>query len=239
MRQPRLRTVLIGTGAALALVAGSTAVYAAIASPINSSGVINGCYYPANSAGSHRLVLQNVGTSCPSGTTAIKWNKKGPAGPQGPSGVASMAQYQILGGSPAVTGAAWKFLGKPPAQDFTDSKTAAQVTGTIDLATTNGKKNSGFLGICYEPVGGSALTPVGFVFPEFATRADSFFAQTVSGVVGNLKPGQYNVGLCATKQSANTANGHGNVTILMAETASGVSSASPRLGAAPKLRPNR
>ena len=86
MRQPRLRTVLIGTGAAVALVAGGTAAYAVTTGPIDSSGVIHGCYYSANTGGSHKLVLQNVGTSCPSGTTAIKWNQKGPAGPPGPQG---------------------------------------------------------------------------------------------------------------------------------------------------------
>jgi hypothetical protein len=86
MRQPRLRTVLIGTGAALALVAGGTAAYAVTTGPIDSSGVIHGCYYPANAGGSHKLVLQNVGTSCPTGTTAINWNQKGPAGPTGPQG---------------------------------------------------------------------------------------------------------------------------------------------------------
>src|SRR5215469_8240462 len=86
MRQPRLRTVLIGTGAALALVAGGTAAYAVTAGPIDSSGVIHGCYTTAATNGSHKIVLQNVGTNCASGTTAIKWNQKGPAGPQGIQG---------------------------------------------------------------------------------------------------------------------------------------------------------
>jgi hypothetical protein len=78
--------VLIGAGAALALAAGSTAAYATIATPIDSSGVIHACYYPAT-GGSHKVVLQDVGTRCPSGTTAIKWNQTGPPGPQGPPGV--------------------------------------------------------------------------------------------------------------------------------------------------------
>jgi len=85
MKQPRPRTVLIGVAAGIALVAGSTAAYAAIATPIDSSGVIHACYYPAT-AGSHKVVLQNVGTRCPRGTTAIKWNQKGPAGPVGAAG---------------------------------------------------------------------------------------------------------------------------------------------------------
>lgn len=91
MRQPRLRTVLIGTGAALALVAGGTAAYAVTSGPIDSSGVIHGCYTTTATNGSHKIVLQNVGTSCPSGTTAIKWNQKGPAGPPGPPGPGLLA----------------------------------------------------------------------------------------------------------------------------------------------------
>jgi hypothetical protein len=77
---------LIGTGAALALLAGGTAAYAVTSSPIDSSGVIHGCYTSTATNGSHKIVLQDVGTSCPSGTTAIKWNQKGPAGPQGIQG---------------------------------------------------------------------------------------------------------------------------------------------------------
>jgi hypothetical protein len=54
--------------------------------PIDSKGVIHGCYKTAATSGSHTLVLQNVGTSCPSGYTAIKWNQKGVQGPPGPAG---------------------------------------------------------------------------------------------------------------------------------------------------------
>src|SRR5215472_18234337 len=85
MRQPRLRTIMIATGATIALIGTGTA-YAAVAGPIDSSGVIHGCYYPATTGGSHKVVLQDTGTTCPSGTTAIKWNQKGPAGPPGPQG---------------------------------------------------------------------------------------------------------------------------------------------------------
>ena len=91
MRQPRLRTVLIGTGAALALVAGGTAAYAVTSSPVDGSGAIHGCYTTAATNGSHKIVLQNVGTNCASGTTAIKWNQKGPQGPPGPPGPGLLA----------------------------------------------------------------------------------------------------------------------------------------------------
>jgi hypothetical protein len=69
--------VFIGTGAALAVVAGGTA-YAVTASPIDSSGVIHGCYTTAATTGSHKIVLQNAGVTCPTGTTAIKWSQKVP-----------------------------------------------------------------------------------------------------------------------------------------------------------------
>ena len=86
MKRPRTRNLLIASGTALALLAGGTAAGAAIASPTDSSGVIYGCYTTKALNGSHALVLQDVGTTCPSGTTAINWNQQGPAGPAGPAG---------------------------------------------------------------------------------------------------------------------------------------------------------
>jgi hypothetical protein len=66
-------------------VAGATAAGAAIATgPVDSTGVIHGCYTTAAVSGSHVLKLQNAGTSCPKGTTPISW-QAGPstAGPGG------------------------------------------------------------------------------------------------------------------------------------------------------------
>jgi hypothetical protein len=92
MRQPRLRTILIATGAAIALVAGSTTAYAAVAGgPVDSSGVIHGCWTNAAINGTHVFVLQDAGTNCPKGTTAVSWNQQGPGGPAGPAGPAGAA----------------------------------------------------------------------------------------------------------------------------------------------------
>jgi Collagen triple helix repeat (20 copies) len=78
---------VITGAAALALVAGGTAAIAAIASgPVDSSGVIHGCWTNAAVNGTHVFVLQDAGTTCPKGTTAISWNQAGPAGPAGPTG---------------------------------------------------------------------------------------------------------------------------------------------------------
>jgi hypothetical protein len=72
----------------VALLAGGTtaAVAAVAASPVDSSGVIHGCYTNAAINGSHALVLQDAGTNCPRGTTAISWAVQGPAGPAGAAG---------------------------------------------------------------------------------------------------------------------------------------------------------
>jgi hypothetical protein len=85
MHLPR-KALVIG-GAAAALLAAGTAAGAAIAaSPIDSSGVIHGCYTTQALNGSHVFVLQDAGTSCPRGTTAISWNQQGPQGPPGQNG---------------------------------------------------------------------------------------------------------------------------------------------------------
>lgn len=88
----RARNIIISIGAGLALVAGGSAAGAAItASPVSGSGVINGCYTTQAVNGTHVFVLQDAGTACPKGTTAISWNQTGPQGPQGLQGPAGTA----------------------------------------------------------------------------------------------------------------------------------------------------
>jgi hypothetical protein len=105
----RLRNIVITGATALALVAGGTAAGAAIASsPVSSSGVIDGCYTNAEVNGSHVFVLQDQGTSCPKGTTAIEWNQtglQGPAGPAGPAGATGATGPAGPPGSAGATGA--------------------------------------------------------------------------------------------------------------------------------------
>jgi hypothetical protein len=83
----RRRMVLAATGALL-LASGGTALGATLAAgPVDSSGVIHGCWTTtAINGGSHTFVLRDSGTTCPSGTTAISWNTTGPRGPQGVAG---------------------------------------------------------------------------------------------------------------------------------------------------------
>jgi hypothetical protein len=73
---------------ALILATGSGVAAAAVMSsgPVDSSGVIHGCWSNHAVKGSHRFALQNARTNCPKGTTAISWNARGVKGPKGSSG---------------------------------------------------------------------------------------------------------------------------------------------------------
>lgn len=109
MKRPRLRltpTVIVAGAITLTLGAGSAVAIAAVAatpSPVSSSGVIDGCWSKAAVRGSHVIVLQDQGTSCPAGTTPISWNESGPPGPAGsvgPSGPAGPSGSPGANGSP-------------------------------------------------------------------------------------------------------------------------------------------
>ena len=114
MYRPRLRTILIGAGSAFVLMASGGIAYAAIASsgPVDSSGAVHGCYTNQAANGSHVVVLQDAGTTCPKGTTAITWSAPGPTGatgatgPAGPSGPAGPAGPDGLTGPAGPTGPA-------------------------------------------------------------------------------------------------------------------------------------
>jgi len=85
MTMKRSATILISASLVL-LASGAAAGAATAGGPVDSSGVIHGCWTNAAINGTHVFVLQDAGTSCPKGTTAISWNQQGPAGPTGPAG---------------------------------------------------------------------------------------------------------------------------------------------------------
>jgi hypothetical protein len=101
MRLPR-RALIIAGSAAVLLAAGTAAGAAIAASPIDSSGAIHGCYTTRSLNGSHVFVLEDSGTSCPRGTTAISWNQQGPAGQNGSNGAngQSVASTELASGDP-------------------------------------------------------------------------------------------------------------------------------------------
>jgi hypothetical protein len=103
----RIRMIAITGAGALALSAGGTAAGAAIAAgPVDASGVVHGCYTTTAIKGSHAVVLQDSGTTCPNSTTAIQWNQQGPAGPAGPAGDAGPTGPQGPIGLTGATGPA-------------------------------------------------------------------------------------------------------------------------------------
>jgi Collagen triple helix repeat (20 copies) len=166
------------------------------------------------------------GAQGPQGTPGAQ----GSQGPQGPSGVVSMTQYSP-DTEPSVTGSSFAFLGTPPTLTFAGPDTAADVTATADESATSASTITvEFIGICYQASGG-AVTAVSDAAPEFLSSGGSYYPTTVSGVVGNLPAGTYSVGLCAADQSGFT-NGLAVVTIMLAQTSSGVTSsgAKPVLG---------
>ena len=73
------RMALVSAGAAVVLAIGGTAAAAVISGPVDGNGVVHGCYSSAAIKGSHVIVLQDAGSTCPNGTTAVSWNQQGPA----------------------------------------------------------------------------------------------------------------------------------------------------------------
>jgi hypothetical protein len=82
------RIMIIAASATLALTGAGAAGAAIAASPVSPGGTIDGCYTNAAVNGTHAVVLENQGITCPSGTTAVNWNEQGPAGPAGTQGPA-------------------------------------------------------------------------------------------------------------------------------------------------------
>ena len=91
------RKVVIAGVTALVLTAGASAATAAVLSsgPVDSTGVIHGCWTNKALNGSLAFALQDAGASCPKGTTAISWNMQGPEIPAGPTGPAGPRDPQV------------------------------------------------------------------------------------------------------------------------------------------------
>ena len=89
MTQSRARIIIISAASGFVLLAaGATAgaAVAAVAGPVDSAGVIHACYANTTGNGQHAVLLENVGTPCPAGMTAISGTQQGPAGATGPQG---------------------------------------------------------------------------------------------------------------------------------------------------------
>ena len=102
MERLRPREIVLVGVAALALLGGGTAAGAALSGPIDSAGVIHGCY---DDGGNLKVIDASV--TCPKGWTAISWSVTGPqgvAGRAGPSGPAGSAGPQGIPGASGPAG---------------------------------------------------------------------------------------------------------------------------------------
>jgi Collagen triple helix repeat (20 copies) len=103
------RRSVIAAVVVVVVLGGSAAAYAATSSPVDSSGVIHGCYSNVAVNGSHALVVQDTSSTCPNGTTALNWSQKGATGatgPAGPKGDAGATGATGPAGSPGASGPA-------------------------------------------------------------------------------------------------------------------------------------
>jgi hypothetical protein len=209
----RFRPLVLLTGAVTLVLAGGGVALAVGAT--GSGTTINGCY--DSSTGALRVLTASHDT-CGKGEVKISWNEQGPQGlagkqgPAGPSGVVSMTQL-----SPKPTGpySVINFIGKPAEENFSTGM-VAEVTGTLDIYSTDGNDTDGTILICDEPVGTSRISYVTYVSYEYP---DGSFPATLSGVIKGLS-GKYYVGLCGESQSGNQDFGNEEESVVMARESS-------------------
>jgi hypothetical protein len=167
--------------------------------------------------------------------------KQGPAGKDGAPGPVSVTRidfFEPIGGTPN-EGGELRFLGQTVTDRFSGPKTAADVTASLDIGSSDGKEVAMNLSICFMLVGGNEVTPVAFVSPEFTVPKENFVTQTVTGVITGLPSGSYVIGACADGESANLLHGDASGSVLLAETAEGGSTGQPALRASARALPQR
>jgi Collagen triple helix repeat (20 copies) len=217
----RTRLLTIG-GLAVALVAGGGTALAAATGPVSSSGVITGCYTNGAVNGSHAVVLQNGGTSCPQGTSAISWDQTGPQGPPGPAGTNGTNGTDGTNGSNGTDGtdgtngtdgangaSIMTSEGFPPAAPCTPGDTDIELTGAGAagngevLTCNNSDMWTDTLASIQGPAGAagaSIMTSQGFP-PSSCTPGDTDIVLTPSGAASSSTPN----GEVLTCNSAGTA----------------------------------
>ena len=173
----------------LLAVAVSGATLAVLATGVTVATVSAGTGYQACSDNQHHLALLNGKGHCPVHYSKVTVGAQGKTGPAGPSGIVSMTQYNPSG-SNILLGNSLAFFGTPPEEHFTSSKMAALVTGTADLGSTDGSAVTEELAVCWQQAGVPGLHAVAEIEPTTPPNpAYSYTAETISGAIGNLKPG--------------------------------------------------
>jgi hypothetical protein len=201
-----------------------------IAQAATHTTTIHGCV-------AHGGALRVVSSAkkCSAHERALSWNARGPkgsagaAGARGPAGAAgAAATSQIvtlsLTDTPLTSSDTRTFLGTPATVFLSDARAAAIVNASLDFASDNGAQIDSFFEVCYQASTGPVQL-VNFVEPNFAAAKDSYFAQSVTGVVGGLTAGVYKVGICTAAESSNVIHGNGAGWVEVVQTTAGVTSA--------------
>jgi hypothetical protein len=191
--------------AALVVVAGATAAGAAVtASPIRSR-VIHGCWTTKAVHGSHVIKLQNAGTRCPRGTTAISWNQQGPAGPTGATGPQGAAGPQGPAGpgfdfrtasgtdGPALSAGTYFIVVKAA---IADSNNGAPLLGNCVVFTTTDSFTSAFdalnitggAAVNLASVSGMLVVSTRAATPAVACRSDALNPVTPTSIQWWVSP---------------------------------------------------
>jgi len=181
----------------------------AVASIPDANGVIHACYLKKTGA---LRVIDRPSHHCHQDENRLKWNVRGPAEP---SGVVAIANF-YPGETDANTTDTPAFAGTPATVTVTNRRTTALVTATLDFGSTDGTVLAN-LEVCYQRVGGQTVFAHGRVQPDFTGDASAYYAQTISGAVGNLSPGTVKVGICTDSESANVIHGFGYGTVLVVQ----------------------
>ena len=135
------RAVLVA-GLASVLLVGGGAAGAAIASGPVTSGVVHACYVTrATATGGHALVLQNAGTRCPRGTTALTWNQRGPAGPKGATGPGLLAWAYVKANGTVASSSGNVTVANPGAGSYCIGVTGG--TAHVAVASLDSLENTG------------------------------------------------------------------------------------------------
>ncbi len=157
-----------------ALAVSASIAYAAVIGP---DGMIHACYTNQALRGSHALVLQDVGTNCPTGTTAISWNQQGQPGQQGAQGP------QGQQGAQGPQGAAGPSTAGPSGLDVLTLSTTATGKGSVMCPADHPYLVGGFA------IDDTAAAPAVFIPnlppppppPAPPARANGVFAQLAPG----------------------------------------------------------
>jgi Divergent InlB B-repeat domain/Collagen triple helix repeat (20 copies) len=192
--------LLAAGGLAVALVAGGGTALGASSGPVTSTGLITGCYTNAEVNGSHAVVLQDGGTACPKGTSAISWAQQGPAGPAGaagpagPAGATGPAGPAGANGTSGANGSNGTSIVTSPG-----SPTGACTTGDSDVDLANGEVYT-CTAAAWTDSGSSIKGPQGPAGPQGAAGNGATVAQLATGDT-NCPSG----GASITDGSGNTA----------------------------------